>query len=544
MDNSVKKLIDRSNKMFEDRYRLLQLWQEFALNFYVIRADFTIDRSMGEEFAEHLLSSYPLLVQRDLANQVGAMLRPRQKEWYRMKVMDPDISKKHDVIRWLQEKTAIQTRLMYSRGTNFRNATIMGDNDFTTFGNAVIQIDLNSNRDRLLYQNWHLRDCAWAENEEGMVDQLHHKWKPTAADLVRKFGENKVHQKVREAFQKDPLKKFECRHIVMPADLYPDAKNQRNLPFVSLQIDTDNEFVMEEVPKNRFGFAVPRWARVSGSPYAYSPASVTATPDARLLQQMTLTILEAGEKSANPPLIATQEMVTSDIAAYAGGVTWVDAEYDERMGDVLRPISQDYRGLPFAHEMAEMIKQTINEAFYINQLTLPPIEGGVTAYEISQRVQEYIRRALPLFEPMEIEYNGAICEETFTCLFEANAFGSKLDIPRELRGANVEFEFESPLHDSLDELKANKLPQSANMLATAAQMDPTVMDIMDLRTAVRDSLQAIRVPQEWLRTPEQAQQLAKQREEMMQAQEQLAAGESAAKMIKGLSGAERDLAAA
>jgi hypothetical protein len=40
----------------------------------------------------------------------------------------------------------------------------------------------------------------------------------------------------------------------------------------------------------------------------------------------------------------------------------------------------------------------------------------MTAYEVGQRIQEYIRGALPLFEPMEMEYNGALCERTFEIL--------------------------------------------------------------------------------------------------------------------------------
>jgi hypothetical protein len=38
----------------------------------------------------------------------------------------------------------------------------------------------------------------------------------------------------------------------------------------------------------------------------------------------------------------------------------------------------------------------------------------MTAYEVGQRVQEYIRNALPIFEPMEMEYNAALCDESST----------------------------------------------------------------------------------------------------------------------------------
>jgi hypothetical protein len=44
-------------------------------------------------------------------------------------------------------------------------------------------------------------------------------------------------------------------------------------------------------------YRIPRWQTVSGSQYSYSPATVAALPDARLIQAMTFTLLEAGEKA-------------------------------------------------------------------------------------------------------------------------------------------------------------------------------------------------------------------------------------------------------
>jgi len=68
---------------------------------------------------------------------------------------------------------------------------------------------------------------------------------------------------------------------------------------------------------------------------------------------------------------------------------------------------------------------------FLNKLSLPPADREMTAYETGQRIQEYIRNALPLFEPMEMEYNGALCEDTFEALMRVGAFGSPQDIPGE-----------------------------------------------------------------------------------------------------------------
>jgi hypothetical protein len=92
----------------------------------------------------------------------------------------------------------------------------------------------------------------------------------------------------------------------------------------------DHKHLIEATPIWGRYYVIPRWQTVSGSQYATRPPPVCALPDARLLQAMTYTLLEAGEKATSPPIIATQNVVRSDVALYAGGITWVDEEYDEK----------------------------------------------------------------------------------------------------------------------------------------------------------------------------------------------------------------------
>ena len=76
-------------KLF-DRGNLLTLWQEMAENFYAERADFTMVRTQGDELARNLMSSYPLVLRRDLGNSMSAMLRPMRTPWFKNRTNRPD----------------------------------------------------------------------------------------------------------------------------------------------------------------------------------------------------------------------------------------------------------------------------------------------------------------------------------------------------------------------------------------------------------------------------------------------------------------------
>ncbi|MBO9380033.1 hypothetical protein GG804_25015 [Sphingomonas histidinilytica] len=535
-------LIERGNWLFTKRGSLLSLWQEIADQCYPERADFTVTRSLGDDFAAHLTTSYPIMLRRDLGNSFSAMLRSTAVDWFSIRASREEYEDQ-EAREWLEWATKTMRRAMYDRSSLFTRATKEGDHDFAAFGQAVISVDLNRLANGLLFRCWHLRDCVWIENEEGKVDTLHRKWKPTIGQLGKLFP-GKLHAKVQEKLTKarpELYTEVQCRHIVMPSDEYGDERWMRrdrlgNLvtPFVSIFIDAENQHIMEAVGQRRFKYVVPRWQTVSGSQYSFSPATVAALPDSRLIQDMSRVLLEAGEKAVNPPMVATHGVVRSDISIYAGGVTWVDREYDERLGDALRPIAQDRSGLPVGIDMRRDIMAMLREAFFLNTLSLPQNGPEMTAYEVGQRIQEYIRQASPIFEPMEAEYNGALCELTFDVMLDAGAFGRATDIPEALQGVDVDFRFESPLHEAIERQKGQKFLEVNQLFATVAEADPEIAADVDFREAFRDVVTSIGAPAKWLRSEDEANEMLDQQRRAAEAERVVAAlgnGASVAEQI-------------
>jgi len=514
-------LVARGMQLWSDRKVLTTLWQEIADNFYPQRADFTVTRYVGEEFASNLYSSYPIIVHRELSTSFAAMLRPRAKEWFSISVHDEDMLTQAGH-QWLDWATKRMRMAMYDRKAQFIRATAEADADFAAFGQCVISREIiwSSQRPHLLYRTWHLRDCAWAEKSDGTIGELYVKWKPTIKEL-KEMG-MKLHPNVERMSMQmgGDLQKIDCLRMVASTDVYQGQQDiAKGYPWVLSYIDTLNNHIMGEMPQNSMGFTVPRWQTVSGSQYAYSPATVAGLPDARLLQAMSLTLLEAGEMSVRPPMIATQDAVRGDVQLYAGGITWADVEYDERKGDVLRPIAQDRRGLPQGYNERDMQMQMLTQAFYLNKLTLPPPEGDMTAFEVGQRVEEYVRAALPLFEPMEHDYNGQLCEDTFDSLLRAGAFGSVQDMPQELQGQEVHFKFVSPLHDAIERKQAAVFYETADLLERAVQMDPTAAYNVDVNGSLRDALTGIGLPARHMVPLDQVQAQADRDQEAMEIQQ-------------------------
>lgn len=515
MAKSYDELVKLSDHLFKCQYPMLTLYQTLADHFYPERADFTVTRNVGTEFSDNLVDSYPIIVRRDLGNSFHSMLR--DGDWFDMTTSETHHD--HDARAWLQWATQTQRKLMNHRSAGFTRAVKQGDHDFATFGQCVISLELNRQRTGLLYRNWHLRDCAWREDETGEVGDISRKWKPSNIDLKTIFGEDRVHANVIKKCKENPYQEVDVRHIVMSSEAYGDDKYQQ-FPYVSIFIDVSNETIIETTGLTNQYYAVPRFQTIAGQPYAYSPATVAGLPDARCLQAMTHTLLEAGERYARPPIAATTQAVRSDVDLNPNGITWVDKDYDERLGAALRPIFQNSGGFPIGVEMRNDIKGILSTAFYLNKITLPPTDRDMTATEVVERMKQYRREALPLFSPVESEYNGKLCEMTFDLMMQNNMFGSVHDIPQSLLGRDVEFKFESPLTASEEEKKVSQFQVTSQLLAEASQFDPSAGANVNFDAALRDAIQGAGTPEFWLNDPKQVQQ-----QRMMQQAQMAAQGE-------------------
>ena len=541
-----REIAQRAAMLFSDRKAITTLWQEIAENFYPQRADFTIRRYIGEEFAEHLYSSYPILVHRDLSNSFAAMLRPRAQPWFETEVEDMDTVSQAGKA-WLEWATRRMRSAMYDRRAHLIRATSEGDADFAAFGQCLITREINWNvtSPHLLYRCFHLRDAGWAEQADGSIGEIYFKWDPSVKQLKEQFGEDQLHHSVKKTKTNQNLRKVKCMRCVMTTNVYAGQRDQgKGYPWMLVYLDVENNHIIAEQGMWSTGVVLPRWQTVSGSQYAYSPATVAGLPDARLLQAMSLTLLEAGEMSVRPPMIATIDAIRSDIQLYSGGITWADVEYDERKGDVLRPLNQDRRGLPMGYEVQDRQMGGLAEAFYLNKLTLPPPEGDMTAFEVGQRVEEYVRAALPLFEPMEHEYNGQLCEDTFDALLRAGAFGSVDDMPPELSGRDVHFKFISPLHDAMKRKEASTFMEASELMRIALEFDPTALAHYDSGLGLRHALEGISVRAEHIRPERIAKQIIQQNAEQAAAEEQAALSREQGAAEREFAQAEKSRAAA
>ena len=515
---------------FSCRGSLLDFWQECAENFYPERANFTVKRTLGESFASNLYESSPVIARRDFANNLGASIRPLGRVWFKPRARDDFINERSEVQAYLEKRGLATLSRLKDRRSQFIRAATAGDHDYSTFGNSVTSVEPWPDRSGMRYRTWHLRDCAWRDNYEGETDTMFRKIKVSVRHLCRQ-GDTQgwdIHPKVKERLEKDPEGDVEAYHVLMPWwDYNPNMpRKNRKLEFVSAYVDMSNKWIMLEKQQSMFNYAVSRWFTIDSSPYAFSPAAICAIPDSRTLQVMTWSIMEAGEKAVEPPMVAVEEVVQGGVDLRAGAVTWIDKRYDERTGEAIRAIEMG--GSPqFGEVLRDAIQGNLQSAWYLNKLFLPESGPQMTAEEVMRRHEEWLRIAQPIVEPAEVERNSKLLEITMQMEMEMGLWGPLDLMPKELRGRDVDFAYDNPLNDARKQSASNSYKA---LMAIAAQsvevyQSPAILNNLDKNKAFREAVIGV-APPDWLVPEDEATEAVQGEEEAETAS--AAAGEVAA----------------
>jgi len=537
-----------SSLRFEKKAQLDTLWQTIAEEVNPFRATFTTTRMDGDEYTRDLYESTPCQNRRDLAYAMGALTRPDDRQWFDYKAQDAERNTEA-AKAWFARQRDKQRTLLYNRDSNFQRAMHTGDSDFVSFGNAVHSHTEDPKRNRLvIYDSHHLRDCAWGEDKQRRVNEMHRKFRVALCNWAACFPGVKMPRQYEDIMKKNNRHEVEIRHLCFPAghfECYQPKVRSNSRRFSSLYLDPVHNLILGEGGYTWFPYTVRRWLLDDDSPYAHSPAAMLGLIDARLLQSQARVILEAGERVVDPPMIARAEGVLGRVNNYPGYVNWVDANYDEKNGEALRALDTK-ANIPLGLEMKMDTRQILAAAWFINKLNLPP-EKDMTAFEVNERISEYIRSIGPAVKPFETD-NAAILDVSFAMNLSLKNFGPLEEVPPELRGADVTYEFDGPIQMAYKRQEFMKAKEAIGFLGEVleATQDASLQAVANRKRIVRDGIEALGVKPEWLTSEEELAELSAQaaakEAQMQQVQEadvMLAGAHSAAELVPKIAAANQ-----
>lgn len=537
MEHALPVKARRVHEIAEQAFRvkgdLNQFWQDLAELHMPEQADFTVLRD-PDEFGSELYDSTPALNRRDFGNWLGAVLRPKGRPWFRGKFRNFELNEKRLVKAFTQDQDRAHRSLLYDDQSNFIPQMSKADHDYALLGNAATYIDKRAGGDGFAFKTCHLKDCAWMDDADGNVDTFFRRLEMPVKQIVtneRRRGW-KVPADIKKLMDKEMNRQIKLLHVCMPSDHYHQSDKPKfaDRDFVVLYVCPEFGCVLYEEEVYEFRYQVSRWFRLSNSPYAISPSAVVSQPDARTMQSMAWSIMQAGELAVEPPLVAQSEAILSPVNLFASGITWVDKNYDEKTGRALSPVEMG-KMPDIGLALHQGMKETMGDAWFLNKLMLPEVGPEMTAQEVERRMEQYLRVTQPIIEPAEPERNGSMLRITHSMAWRAGWM--HLELPEELGGQEMDWTYDNPIEDARQKGLLGTFQQSMELTMAGAQLDPTISVGFNVKEAHRETMQAT-APAEWLLDPEsdEYKEKAEQAEQAAAAQqtmEEVGAGAEVAK---------------
>ncbi len=533
----VRSTLKRMNTLLGRKQQFLNHWEELAQVMLTRREGFTSTTVDGDYRNDDIYDGTPMQGARSLANTTGAMIRPEGDFFAKVALEDKTLESNDEAGAWLADTTERMEAAIKNPKARFRQSTGEVDLDLVVFGTGIISANLSKDRDSLIFQSTHLKDGTPFFNEEGHAVGMFKQRTFTVWEAVEKFGSDALHKDVRELVENEKWDdKIKFVQAVVPREQqrFKSPLLAVNMPWASMWIDCDREFLVKSEGFQEFPFIVPRWNTSSGETYGRSPGMV-ALPDANTLQAMGETILVAGQRSADPPLMVPDDGAFNELNTFPGGISYYSSESAAALNG-RNPFFPLISGanLPISRDMQTDTRNQVMNAFFKNILNLPVGGPEMTATEIIQRKDEFIREVGPVFGIFESDYNMPLAERVFNIMLRANAFAP---IPEALSGAKIKFQFELPVTKVRKQVQAAAARQWAVEQMELAAVDPDHVHIVNAEALARFSHDALGLPHDIITGREEfLEKVAASREARQKQQQELVEGQSAQTLATGAKG--------
>lgn len=508
----VKKRIE---KMEAQRSSWNDHWQEILDYVMPRKADVSLVRSRGSKRTDVLYDSTAITANNLLAASLQGTLTSPSLPWFSLKLRDEDLNNQREVQIWLEDTA----RRMYAtfNDSNFNTEVHELYLDLCSIGTAAMFIEESSDgvaNGGVHFNTLHIAEYFIQENISGQVDTLYRKYKLTARQAVQEFGEKNIGDNVERAYKEDPDKEFSFIHAVEPTVDYKKATGKlvTKLPVQSCHVCEEDKMVVRLGGYNEFPYLVPRWAKATGEIFGRSP-SYNALPDIKTLNKAVEIGLKAWAKAIDPPLLVTDDGVIGRIRMTPAGVTVV------RSDTAIKPL-QIGSNWQITDLKENQLRTAIRQAFYSDQLQLQ--EGPqMTATEVQVRYELMQRLLGPTLGRFQTEFLNPLIERIFGIMIRGGVLN---DPPEAISESNMDIEYVGPLARSQRMEEAIAVERLYQLAMQVAQIDPSIMDIIDHEQAIRMRARLLGVPKTILRSEDEVTEIreakAQQQQQMMEAQQQ------------------------
>ena len=511
-------------------------WRELGENILPRRMRFDRSTNRGSKKSSKIINNTATRAARILASGLMAGLTSPSRPWFRLAAPSPELTQAPGVRQYLGEVERI-IREVFAR-TNIYNALHSVYGDEAVFNTSSMFIEQDS-KEILRAVVFPIGSYYLTADDFGRVNGIYRETSMTVAQLVRRFGEDKVSPQVKALFDNGELDvDVDLVHLIEPND---DRENDAfGMPWRSVWYEQgthgreETDGLLRVGGFEEFPTMCPRW-QVSGEEVYGSGPGMEALGDIKMLQKMELRGAQAMDKIVMPPMTGPPGIAAEgNPSILSGAMTVVPAT---AAGQKFEPAHTVDPKVLQLQEKQDRVEMRINSTFYADLfLMFAQIRSGqMTAREVDERHEEKVLQLGPAIERLEDELLDPLIDRTFAIL---NRFGMLPPAPPELQGVDLRVEYISVLAQAQKLIEVLGVERFASYIMQYAEAQPEVLDKFNFDESADQMGELLGVKPSLIRSNDEAKQIREKRAEAQQAQmqaEQAKAARDGAAAVKDLS---------
>lgn len=496
MTDINKDLCRRFEALQSDRAVVQQTWDAIETFVTPYRGRFFNDqRDEGsiEWFrTREVYDSTAVMSHQNLAASLHGALTSPSIKWFDIRFRSEELNKSKAARKWLQECSDLVYYAL--QDSNFNLQINEAYQDMAGFGTAFMvqeEADGASNQwDGVEFHSVPLKEGFFEQDAGGNVLRFYRRLEWTPQQIISKFG-SKVPQAVIDQEKAGNTSKRVVLFCIYPRHnkitpigekLYPSRR-----PWQFRYIDKDSGEALGtpggyyEMP----AFAA-RWRITSSSVWGNSPAML-AMGDILTLNEARKMQLVAAEKLIDPPIIAEERAIITDLNLNAASLTVV------RNVDGIKPFNTE-GSIPISDHMIDQLQAAIRHYFFADQLNMPqPQAQPITATEAQIRYELMQRLLGPTLGRLQNDLLNPIVERTFRMLARA---GKTPDPPQIVIDEKAQFDIEylGALVRAQRTDNAAAIERMIGMAGNMAPVMPALLDSIDPNAVMQHLARDLNVP--------------------------------------------------
>ena len=517
----IKSLMTRWNQLKDNRAKFEDYWTEAQT--YADNVVMNWGKPGEVPSRPKRFTSKPFQYNKTLvAGILGYAVSP-SLVWFKLGMENQELLKEYGVKDWLED---CETELlaMFNR-SNFYRETNPAVKDSTCIGHGVLFIDEDIENRRIRFTHFPANEIFLDINAYGEVDTCFRWYADTLRNIVEFFGEDNVSEEMREQYKESSHwnDSHEILMCVYPRENYnPEFKDAKNMPYACVYMELGSKHILKKSGYREFPFAVFEWDRFAGFAYSSSPA-MDAMPDIKALNVIKKSSLQIAQTSAEPPMMASQEM--RDIDLSPRGITYLPTK-DSRLEPVRT--GENY---PITLQELSNYEQAVKDWFYVDYfLALQERNQQMTATEVME-LQGEKAATLSTFIVSLNEFLSNIIQRSFNLLMRARLLPPP-PVALINQQAIIKIDFTGPLAQNQKKYhQMGGTVQALSAIGPIMQMFPNAGDFLDGDELMKSTMEGMGMPQNIIREDDDVKKI---RENRIKAQQEAAAQQQQMAMAQTL----------